>query len=588
MIMTLLFIILIYFLFNAFLFTSGYFTLQLIFLNQNEADKKKHLILFSIAPSISFSLIALFSFILHWSKLPLFYSFVPSIILSILYLISVKKTVHILLKDIPLNYLLCFVLISTVYLFFIFLSPVFINPARGIDGLQYFMNTLFFSTHETKIYRWDTFGLLSSRPPFYQTFIASFNSFLGNDFRGFQLISIMINCFFFSGIYGLIRYFYQNKIAIIIIFFVILNSAHFNATGIFFPKHIATFCLVASMIILLLINESKPLRSVLLCAFLFSAGYYTHNSIAFYLPLLFYILYYKKLFKPRLLLAFISIGAGLALLIFFYKYRHFSFTESLIGNPGISDNRAEGVTQQLAKWAMNFGSSFTPAYLLYIIFLSSSLDYPVGFQKKWDLFSCYFPAHASDAWYLAADIIGILLIVWSAFLLLKNNKFYLKDTYCHFKSLLRNEFKMNLFFRLTLMGFIMVSIGIFFNPYWTYGGNHTIGLLGMCLVQIFILGKLIEKLNYKIYVGIITFTLLEFLYLSIYNIKLIEDAYKNQSFMKYGGYDYAEEVFLKKHYNYLYDLTSQEIRTGMITFIIITLSAFAFYLLKKAPLKSNG
>lgn len=94
-----------------------------------------------------------------------------------------------------------------------------------------------------------------------------------------------------------------------------------------------------------------------------------------------------------------------------------------------------------------------------------------------------FPAHVCDVWYLAADLVGLLFAVA---LIIKFGKKVKGLPKWLAETLYTQPFAV-----LVMITFISVSFGIGVSPYWQYGANHTVGLIGMTFVGLWIFEKIL-------------------------------------------------------------------------------------------------
>lgn len=518
-------------------------------------------------------------------KQPIFYAlFITPVIVAALYVRDPFPSIRQSFTDFPLGFFSLYLFCATIMILNAAGYPFIDNVMRIADWTFYFIRAQEFLGGPSELGSYNLLKIPFRRPPFYPLTMATWFSGVGDSLWLFQGLSVFFNAFFFAAIAQIICDHFPKKLRALIFILFFLNATHAYFLTFLWPKHFASFLVLASFFAL---QELKSNRIFLVVgALTWVCAYCVHQSALFYVPLLLFVLY-RETKNLSHMIAWTLLSLFFLVPPMIYQVQRFGWFDGLLGSPTTTQNYTQSAAAYITKWAFAFGSNFLPAYPLYGTFFDDSV--PAGWLGKILQFWILFPAHVCDVWYLAADLVGLALVLaW----IVKSRKKLRR-----FPKALAETLHNEPFAALVLVAFISVSMGIGVSPYWQYGANHTVGLIGMTFLGLWILEKCLARLKtdraQHWVLGFSLFFNAVFVWLILPALQI---GFENGDsiFFRTFFWDNADEIAIKPALVYLNDLANHSSIGPMFfgfsiqvffIFLLLKTSFFPFFQLNKLPFK---
>jgi len=518
-------------------------------------------------------------------KQPLFYSlFATPVIVAAFYVSDPFPSIRQSFTDFPLRFFALYLFCAVIMALNASGYPFVDNVMRIADWTFYFIRTQEFLGGPSELGGYNLLKIPFRRPPFYPLTLATWFSGVGSSMWLFQGLSIFLNAFFFAAIAQVICDYFPKKLRGVLFILFFLNATHAYFLTFLWPKHFAAFLVLAGFFALQEVKTSRYFLAI--SALTWTCAYCVHQSALFYLPLLAFVLY-RETKTLRSLAAWIAFAALFMLPPMAYQVHQYGWFYGLLGSPTTTQNYTQSLGAYITKWAFAFGSNFLPAYPVYGTLFDDSV--PPGAISKLLQFWILFPAHVCDVWYLAADIVGLFLALFLLFKfrgkLMRAPKFLAERLYAQ------------PFAPIAVIAFISVSLGIGVSPYWQYGANHTVGLIGMTFVGLWFLEAALSQFKsaraWKLIVGLSLFFNAIFVWLIL---PAMQKGYGDSDsiFFKTFFWDNASEAEIKPTLLYLNDLANHSSLWPMLfgfalqllfLFLVFNTNLFSFFNSTKTPYK---
>lgn len=247
---------------------------------------------------------ALFCVYLHQ---PIFYSlFATPVLIAGLYVSDPFPSIRQSFKDFPVRFFWFYLFCGLIMTLNASGYPFIDNVMRIADWTYYFIRAQEFLGGPSELGSYNLLKIPFRRPPFYPLTLATWFSGVGSNIWLFQGLSIFLNAFFFTAVAQIICDYFPKKLRAILFILFFLNATHAYFLTFLWPKHFASFLVLAAVFALQELKTSR--RFIAISALIWVCAYCVHQSALFYLPLLAFVLY-RETKSARSLATWTGLGA---------------------------------------------------------------------------------------------------------------------------------------------------------------------------------------------------------------------------------------------------------------------------------------
>lgn len=340
---------------SFFVFFSCYFPGRIIIEKLNFDETEKFVLSFGLSCFLFYSI----GFLIYILNLPpILNGFFLLIFLIISAFLFYKINLQIE-KD-----LFIFFLFFLILIFFQSLIPFYSGGMWFFDWFEHYLRTMFFLHRLPLNFKFLSYKL-TARPPFFNIVCFYYQSFIGDDFYKYQIVSTILNSFLILSVYLSCKEIFKttNKNLFIYVCGILsLNPYILRQITYTWTKAFCAYYTICGLYFYIKFLKNKDNLSLYFSSFLFACGFIVHFSAGPYiLPLIIY-LFVKSIQNRKFFKRFFIFNTIFLLTIFTYfswSIKNYGFRDTFLSNTSYQQTKMN-VIQRIEKDINNLYKTIFP------------------------------------------------------------------------------------------------------------------------------------------------------------------------------------------------------------------------------------